>query len=162
MDLSDFFTPLDDGVPLSQDIPMKGRAYLPGSREAGFYPESLGRDQIDADFPKVFVAETDRHPAAFNDAQQAGELVRRLIDTNLTKYGAVLLRGLPIAGVNQKLGPDEPTPRPGSFSLSGLLGATEYSLMKYVGGGAKRREIDPNVYSASDREGRHCMSFHQV
>ena len=151
------FTSLDVAVHLDEDIAMKGRDYLPGSREPGFFPDALRKDAVDPNFPKIYsVAQV----GSFNSAEQAGDLVRDLLDKHLTEYGAILIRGLPIKGVD--LGPGEPAARGGMYTMSELFAATKYTAMKYVGGGAKRREVEENVYSASDREGRHCMSFHQV
>ena len=125
------------------DARLCGRPYLIDSNEP-YFPQTLN-PEIDSDFPKVFCLRSGA-------AESAGPAAKRLVDAELSNYGALVLRGLPLArdGAPQAC-----------MSFSNFLFSTGYDLTKYVGGVTIRPETDPMVYPASDEDPHVCMDLHQ-
>ena len=139
-----YFNPLPS--PVSQellspgDVQLKNRPFLIDSIEP-YFPERLN-PEVNPDFPKVFVLALDG-----NDTSSLPRATRELIDANLTKYGCLVIRGLPL--------------RESALSFSGLLHQMGYELTRYVGGVTARKESGCMVYPASDEDSQVCMDLHQ-
>lgn len=135
----------------ASDTALRGRQYLIGSDGADF-PLALPA-HTDPSFPKVFEYAGDETAGIAGVA--AG--VRAVIDAQLPRWGALVLRGVPLRGVGSAVGPSPP----GGFTFSELLGATGLELTKYIGGVTTRDEAEPMVYPASEENPLVCMDLHQ-
>ncbi|XP_032221032.1 dapdiamide synthesis protein DdaC isoform X2 [Nematostella vectensis] len=123
------------------DYMIAGRQFLPGSKGPGF-PKLLRKPR--EGFPFAVQAYPD---PSFSIEQWASQS-RQFIDENLPRYGAILLRGLPLRESSDV----------SDFALS--LG---YEAMKYPGGGAADRSLHDaaaSVYTASNEPPEFTIELH--
>ncbi|XP_002737284.1 dapdiamide synthesis protein DdaC-like [Saccoglossus kowalevskii] len=110
---------------------LAGREWLPGaSSPDNRFPEFISPPS--KNFPAVYEAKyTDTSIPPSDWAKVAKEV----IDANLTEYGAILFRGMPINGGDR---------------FSQFLVDLGYETMGYEGGLAVRQKVAPGVLTASD------------
>ena len=121
--------------------------------EADYFPERLNHS-IDPDFPKVFTWDSTC------PSPTIGRVTRELVDAELHRCGALVLRGLPL---RRRSAPPAAPSLENAYqaSFSEFLHSTGYRLTKYVGGVTLRPEAEPMIYPASEEDCRVCMDLHQ-
>lgn len=123
------------------DDPISGRKWLPGSQGKGF-PKFLAKPR--QDFPHALQLKTTDHQINFKELT---DICKSIIENDLTKYGAILFRGLPLVKAEDFA----------EFSV--CLG---YKTMDYKGGSANRRIVNKkaNVYTANDDPSAYTIELH--
>ncbi|KAK3724998.1 hypothetical protein QZH41_017474, partial [Actinostola sp. cb2023] len=129
-----------DISPKSDDV-IAGRKWLPGSQGKGF-PKFLGKPR--QDFPHALQLKTTDHQYSM---QELGQICRRIIDNDLSKYGAIVFRGLPLTKTED---------------FADLSLSMAYKTMDYTGGSANRKVIHKkaNVYTANDDPSAYTIELH--
>lgn len=139
-----YSTYLDEYGPLPDlTVPAKlaGRKYLPGSWHHEF-PQYLNNPQ--PDFPHVVKASDEAKQANLSLTDWA-DIVRRYLDHNLTNYGAILLRSLPIEDEQQ---------------FSTLINQLGYKPQGYSGGLGHKSHKAKNVMTAGDEPKEYSIELH--
>ena len=136
------FTPLTakDISPKTSDA-IAGRKWLPGSHGDG-YPKFLGTPH--QDFPHTLQMKTSGQQYSI---PELGQICRGIIESDLSKYGALLFRGMPLTKTEDF----------SEFSLS--MG---YKGMDYTGGSANRKMLNnkAKVYTANDDPSAYTIELH--
>ena len=126
---------------LTVPVKLAGRKFLPGSWHHEF-PQYLNNPQ--PDFPHVVRPSNIAQKANLSLADWA-DIVRQYLDDNLTKYGAILLRSLPIEDEKQ---------------FSQLINQLRYTPQSYKGGLGYRKMQLKNVMTASDEPKEYSIELH--
>ncbi|RDD39684.1 Dapdiamide synthesis protein DdaC [Trichoplax sp. H2] len=141
-DYSSAFLQNESPLPeLSVPVQLAGRKYLPGSWHHQF-PQQLNNPQ--PDFPHV-VTPSNTTDAANLSLTDWATVVRQYLDDNLTKYGAVLVRSLPIQNETH---------------FSQLVSQLKYNPQSYKGGIGNRHSKVTNVMTASDEPKECSIELH--
>lgn len=135
-----FHQSLEDD-PWSRQI--QGRPYLAGSNDTSL--PALVKSSGDGSFPRLLSLDQCEYITGM-DVSSLALSVRELLDSELLKYGAVVLRNLPLFD-------------PKSFS--DFIAALGWSLKPYIGGVTSREEVAPCIYAASDEDSSVSMDLHQ-
>jgi len=122
------------------DSRLRDRPFLIDASE-DYFPDHVS--SVDRDFPGFFKARDDMNDMGLEEVARS---VRSFIDAELTTYGCLVLRGLPLSNA-------------GSFSQ--LLHAMGYNVTRYIGGVTHRSEEAPMVYPASSEDCEVSMDLHQ-
>ncbi|EDV26366.1 uncharacterized protein TRIADDRAFT_54279 [Trichoplax adhaerens] len=127
--------------PLSVPVQLAGRKFLPGSWHHQF-PQQLNNPQ--SDFPHVVTPSNTTDTAKLSLTDWA-TVVRQYLDDNLTKYGAILVRSLPIQN---------------EAHFSHLVSQLKYNPQSYKGGLGYRQQKLTNVMTASDEPKEYSIELH--
>mmetsp|Transcript_43023 Transcript_43023/g.85201 ORF Transcript_43023/g.85201 Transcript_43023/m.85201 type:complete len:503 (-) Transcript_43023:260-1768(-) len=171
---------LDTGKIPESDLILRDRPFLIDAGE-DWFPQRLraagaplaGQTHDTEDFPAMFHVEEsliqDEH-ASITTCDDAiceavrprlsawAEACRWFLDDNLTKFGAIVLRGLPFAPSSCYTSEEE------MLVFPDFLRATRYKMTSYVGGVTQRMQQNDDevpVYPASDENSKVCMDLHQ-
>jgi hypothetical protein len=74
-------------------------------------------------------------PAALHNGESIGAMAKRMLDVELQKYGAIVLRGLPLKKSNDATKTPE-----NAIQFSEFLASSGFNLTKYIGGVTIRPE----------------------
>jgi hypothetical protein len=140
--LDTYFKPLTpEEISPKIDYEIAGRKWLPGSKGEGF-PKYLRKPR--EGFPYAIEAV----PGNKHSLEEWAQIARQVIDNNLSKYGTLLLRGLPLVE---------------SKAISEFSKALGYDAMTYPGGGGADRNLhdaDAQVYTASEEPPEFTIELH--
>lgn len=126
---------------LTVPVKLAGRKYLPGSWHDEF-PQYLKNPQ--SDFPHVVRPSNIAKQTNLSLTDWA-DIVRQYLDDHLTKYGAILLRSLPIEDEKQ---------------FSEFVSQLRYTPQSYTGGLGYRKLQVKNVMTASDEPKEYSIELH--
>ncbi|XP_002735575.1 dapdiamide synthesis protein DdaC-like [Saccoglossus kowalevskii] len=123
---------------------LAGRRSLPGANEIdNAYPAFLAQPRVN--FPVIYTPSRKEDLGAGDPVLNWVSVARDLLDTNLPRYGAIILRGLPI---------DSP------HAFSKFMCELGYQFMTYEGGTAVRQSVEKNVFTASGHPPSVCIEPH--
>lgn len=123
------------------DYEIAGRKWLPGSMGEGF-PKHLRKPR--EGFPYALEVTSGKK----YDLNEWANITRQVIDDNLSKYGTMVIRGLPLVE---------------STAISDFSKALGYDAMSYPGGGGADRNLhdaDAQVYTASEEPPEFTIELH--